>query len=116
MTKINLSTLKGERRKKGRVSKPDPELLANVTTLEHGEAILYVEADLNSDAYKQEMTKATPAIKKSNPDSDPQAIFQNRWLSRYRQRAKAVWDTAGMPHDEFDFVILNDGRILIGRK
>lgn len=116
MTKINLSSLKGDRRKKGRVAQIDPKLLEAIKTLDHDEAIAYVEANVGSAEYKAEMTKAVPSIKKSNPEANAEAVFENRWLSRYRQRAKAVWDNAGMPHDEFDFIIMADGKIYVGRK
>lgn len=114
--KIDLGSLKSDRRKKGRIAKHDPKFLAELSSLEHGEGIPFVEAKVGSDEYKAEMAKALPAITKANPDGNAEATFENRWLSRYRQRAQSMWNSAGLPKDEFDFVILNDGNIFIGRK
>jgi hypothetical protein len=113
---IDLSSVRAERRKKGRVAKHDPQFIADLLTLEHGEGMPYHEAYLDNDEYQKEFAKAKAGIAKANPDADPESVFQNRWLSRYRQRAQSAWNSAGLPKDEFDFVILNDGRVIIGRK
>lgn len=117
--RVDLSALSASRRKKGRVAKHDPKLLAEIQSLRNGEALNYAEANTNSEAYKQELATALPAITKQTGDeAESLAVFQNRWLSRYRQRARAMWDTAGLPGDEFDFVVMSDGtgNIWIGRK
>lgn len=115
--KVDLATLSQSRRKKGRVAKHDLKLLAEIRSLANGEALVYAEANTNSEAFRQEMSLALPAITKVTGDENESVtVFQNRWLSRYRQRARAMWETAGLPGDEFDFVVMNDGNIYIGRK
>jgi hypothetical protein len=117
-TKVNLASLRGERRKKGRVATADPALIANIQALDHQEALTYDEAFLTSSTYKAEEKKALAVImrEKQCDENEARAVFENRWISRYRQRAQSAWSLAGMPDKEMDFVILNDGRILIGRK
>lgn len=117
MKKVDLSSLNNQRRKKGRKAQHNPEAIAEISTLNHGEGWIYAEADMNSEAFSAEMKKALPIIKKNTPDNDEAvAVFENRWISRYRQRAVSLWKSAGLPADEFDFAVLNDGKIIVGRK
>lgn len=116
--KVNLASLRDTRRKKGRVATADPALIASIQSLGHEEGILFDEATVGSEAYKKEEAQALPGIirdKKCDEDT-ARTVFENRWLSRYRQRAQSAWKLAGMPEDELDFVILNDGKVAIGRK
>lgn len=115
--KVDLSALSANRRKRGRTANHDPKLIADISALSHGEGLSYTEASMTSEAFLQEMALEIPKINKTTGDENESiAVFQNRWLSRYRQRARAMWDTVGFPADEFDFVVLNTGEIYIGRK
>ena len=115
--RVDLSALSANRRKRGRVAKHDPKLLADIQSLQNGEALNYAEANTNSEAYKQELAQELPKITKATGDENESiSVFQNRWLSRYRQRARSLWDVAGLPADEFDFVVMANGEIWIGRK
>lgn len=116
--KVNLANLNAQRRKKGRKAQVDQEMIDAVKQLDHQEALEWLEADTNSKAYKDEQAKALPAIVRDRKcDEDTaKAVFENRWLSRYRQRAQATWKLAGMPEGELDFVIDESGKVYVGRK
>jgi hypothetical protein len=115
--KVDLAALSAGRRKRGRVANHDPKLLAEITSLGHGEGLPYTEASMTTDAFQRELAQELPKITKVTGDeSESVAVFANRWLSRYRQRARAMWDAVGLPSDEFDFVVLNTGEVYIGRK
>lgn len=116
--RVDLSTLKANRRKRGRTSEIDQALVDEMVSLEAGDAFPYPEATLYSDEYKSEAGSAIPIIMrdKSCDKSEAEAVFENRWISRFRQRATAGWKQAGLDTHEMDFVVLNDGRVFIGRK
>lgn len=116
--RVDLSTLKANRRKRGRTSEIDQALVDEMVTLEAGNAFAYDEANLYSDDYKSEAGTAVPIImrEKSCDKSEAESVFENRWISRFRQRAVAGWKQAGLDTHEMDFVVLNDGRVFIGRK
>lgn len=116
--KVDLSSLRADRRKKGRTATADPNLVALLATLEHGTATQYEEATRFTETYLVEQKSALPLIvrEKKVDEVEAQSIFENRWISRYRQRAQAAWNLAGQPEKEMDFVVMNDGTIYIGRK
>lgn len=115
--KVDLNSLRGNRRKRGRTPSHDKEILEMISGLNHGEGIAYTEATLYSDEYTAEFAKALPVLsKKFGTEQECEAVFENRWLSRYRQRARSMWETANLPDDEFDFAIFENGEIYIGRK
>lgn len=116
--KVDLSSLRADRRKRGRTATADPKLVAELAALAHGEGLPYEEATCYTQAYLTEQQSALPIIirEKKCDEQEAQAVFQNRWLSRYRQRAQAAWNLSGQPEKEMDFVVMNDGTIYIGRK
>jgi transposase-like protein len=115
--RVDLSALSANRRKRGRVANHDPKMVAEIQSLKNGEALNYAEANTNSEAFAKELAQELPKITKVTGDeTESVAVFQNRWLSRYRQRARSLWEFAGLPADEFDFVVLSNGEIFIGRK
>jgi hypothetical protein len=88
-----------------------------ISELNHGEGIAYPEAQLYSDEYVAEFTKALPSLsKKFESKAECESVFENRWISRYRQRARSMWEASNLPDDEFDFAIFENGEIYIGRK
>lgn len=116
--KVNLSQLTAKRRKKGRKAQVNPDLIEAVKTLAHEEAIEWSEANTTSSTYKAEEKTALASIMRDRKcDEDTaRSVFENRWLSRYRQRAQATWKMAGLPDGEMDFIIDESGKVYIGRK
>jgi hypothetical protein len=116
--KVDLSSLRANRRKRGRTSEVSSELLEAIAGLNSGEGWQYEEATLYTPTYKKEESVALPIImrEKDCDKDEAQAIFENRWISRYRQRAVAGWKLAELPDKEYEFVVMNDGRVFVGRK
>jgi hypothetical protein len=116
--RVDLSSLRADRRKRGRTATSDPKLVAELAALSHGEGLPYTEANCFGEAYLSEQATALPIIMRDKKcdEQEAQAVFQNRWLSRYRQRAQAAWALSSQPDKEMDFVVLNDGTVYIGRK
>lgn len=117
-TKVDLASLRANQRKRGRTSQVDPNMLEAIATLASGEGWLYEEATLYSDTYKREQANAVGAIQREKKcdQQEAEAVFENRWISRFRQRATSAWETAGLPSEAFAFVVMNDGRIFVGHK
>lgn len=116
--KVDLSSLRANRRKRGRTSEVSSELLTAIAGLNSGEGWQYEEATLYTAEYQQEEAVSLPIImrEKSCSQEEAQAVFENRWISRYRQRAVAGWKLADMPEKECEFVVMQDGRVFVGRK
>lgn len=116
--KVDLASLRANQRKRGRTSQVDQSLVDSMLALEEGEGFEYAEASMKSDQFRTELTNALPAIQREKKVKADEAtsIFENRWISRFRQRAQAGWELAGLPEGGMEFVVMKDGRIFVGRK
>jgi hypothetical protein len=114
---LDLAALAGEVSRRGRKSEVDPALVSKFSSLAPGKGFFYPGSDQSGAAYQAYLAeKGKPRSKDDGSlESRDEAMRRatNAWQQRYRQRAVAVAQAAGV---ENPYIRWHDsGRLLIGR-
>lgn len=114
---IDLAAIAGEVSRRGRKTEVDPEVVEKLINLAKGKGFYFPGSEQSGLAYSTYMAeKAVPRSKdngklESKEEAHSRAV--NAWQQRYRQRAVAVAEAAGVKNPYIRWH--NDGRLILGR-